>query len=194
MNPNEWMNYVYDLHQHIRSQDQKIKDLESRLQQMEQTSQKKNPTTIEKIEYNFDQLKIERLDGTLHIGLSPSDLAKMDEFGVNQTNPPDEKVPLNQTLQTDLRNHIYQEGPKIIQHLAEQYQHPVNENFQHVMLQDIEKQLPQRIHVHEQEVRNNHNLATEDQIMNYVKDQIKHEIHQSLITYMQGNGKEGKDQ
>ncbi|MEN1970358.1 spore germination protein GerPC [Lentibacillus sp. N15] len=188
------MNYFYDLHQHIQEQDHKIKNLESQLKKIEQSSQDHQHTTIEKIEYNFDQLKIERLDGTLHIGLSPGDLANMDQLGINQRNTVENKPPMKQTLQTDLRQHIYQEGPKIIQHLADQYQHPVDENFRNVMLADIEKQLPQRIQYYEQEARNNQHLANEDQVMAYVMDRIKQEIHQSLITYMQGNGEKGEDQ
>jgi len=33
---------------------------------------------LEKIEYKFDQLKVETLEGTLSIGLSPTELAKHD--------------------------------------------------------------------------------------------------------------------
>ena len=42
----------------------------------------KPPVNIERIDYHFDQLKIERLEGTLNIGLNPSDLQNMDEFRI----------------------------------------------------------------------------------------------------------------
>lgn len=38
---------------------------------------------IDKIEYNFDQLKVERLDGTLNIGITPGGLQSVEEFAVN---------------------------------------------------------------------------------------------------------------
>lgn len=47
---------------------------------------KDKPTTnIERIDYQFDQLKIERLEGTLNIGLNPSDPNSVQNFEVGQT-------------------------------------------------------------------------------------------------------------
>lgn len=43
----------------------------------------KPPIHVDKIEYKFDQLKVESLDGTLNIGLNPTDLNNIDEFAVN---------------------------------------------------------------------------------------------------------------
>ena len=54
-----------------------LQDVENRLQQAEN-----QPTyTIEKLEYNFDQLKVEQLDGTLNIGMTAPSEAQMQEFG-----------------------------------------------------------------------------------------------------------------
>ncbi|GGB39612.1 hypothetical protein F3157_07275 [Virgibacillus dakarensis] len=200
MNGNEWTNYFYDLHQHMKEQDKKIKKLESRLNQVEQIAQEKNKNTIEKIEYNFDQLKIERLDGTLHIGLTPSDLANIDDLGINQANQANQgdqvgvEQPIKQTLLTDLSRYLSKEGPTLIQHLAEQYRNPVDKGFQSIMLQDIEKQLPHRIAFYEQEARKNNKVVSEDQLTAYITEQIKQEIYQSLVSYMQGNEQKGEDQ
>src|SRR5699024_7941328 len=117
MNGNDWTNYFYDLHQHIRQQDNKIKQLEFRLREMEENDQDRPNTTIEKIEYNFDQLKIERLDGTLHIGLTPSDPENIDDFGVNkEQSGGNSPTAMEHTLQSDLQQQIHQDGPAIIQH------------------------------------------------------------------------------
>ncbi|WP_106498058.1 spore germination protein GerPC [Lentibacillus sp. Marseille-P4043] len=193
MNGNEWTTYFYDLHQHIQEQGKKIKELESKLDQVETISKEKNKNTIEKIEYNFDQLKIERLEGTLHIGLSPSDLANIDDLGINQTNPANFQPPMKQSLLSDLSQHINQEGPALIQDLANQYRKPVDEGFQSIMLQDIEKQLPQRIAFYEQEAKDQ-NINSEDQLTAYITEQIKNEIYQSLVNYMQNNEQKGADQ
>ncbi len=41
---------------------------------------------VDRIEYKFDQLKVETLEGTLNIGLNPSDLSGIEDFAVqNQT-------------------------------------------------------------------------------------------------------------
>jgi spore germination protein PC len=38
---------------------------------------------IDRIEYSFDQLKVERLEGTLNIGVAPGGLQSVEDFAVN---------------------------------------------------------------------------------------------------------------
>lgn len=54
-----------------------MKSMDERLQQAES----KPAYTIEKLEYNFDQLKVEQLDGTLNIGMTTPSESQMQEFG-----------------------------------------------------------------------------------------------------------------
>lgn len=75
----------------IQKHSQQIMMLEKRLNELQQEIQmiKDKPTTnIERIDYQFDQLKIERLEGTLNIGLNPSDPNSVQNFEVGQTTTP----------------------------------------------------------------------------------------------------------
>ncbi|SDR90385.1 Spore germination protein GerPC [Paenibacillaceae bacterium GAS479] len=54
-----------------------MKLLWERLQELET----KPSYTIEKLEYNFDQLKVEQLDGTLNIGMTAPSESQLQEFG-----------------------------------------------------------------------------------------------------------------
>ncbi len=68
--------YLQNLNSFVQRQALHIQRLEQRLKeiQAEMNTMKQRPaTTIERVEYKFDQLKIERLDGTLNIGLNPTD-------------------------------------------------------------------------------------------------------------------------
>ena len=41
------------------------------------------------LEYKFDQLKVETLEGTLNIGLNPSDLQGIEDFSIPSKNGPE---------------------------------------------------------------------------------------------------------
>lgn len=195
MNGLEWNNYIRDLHQYITEQDKRIKELESRLNQMEKQVQDKSKNTIEKIEYHFDQLKIENLDGTLHIGLSPNDLEKsIEEFGIQQSSMPNYQTPAKQALLSSLTDYIQKEGPELIRKLANQYNQPIDEGFLSIMLDDMKKQLPQRIAFYEQEANGDRNINSEEQLKAYISEKIKNEISKSLVKYMQNNEQKGGNQ
>ena len=83
---NEWYSYSIQLQRYLEAQDKRILQLEQEIKHLtEEISLLKNkpPIHVEKIEYKFDQLKVESLDGTLNIGLNPNDLNNIDEFAIN---------------------------------------------------------------------------------------------------------------
>ena len=101
------------------------------------------------MEYKFDQLKVETFEGTLNIGLNPSDLQGIEDFSVpskNGTNAlPKErmamftelKVPYNEYLDTNLQSIMVDAG--------QQLKFQVDETYHDFILQDIKRQLPNRI-------------------------------------------------
>lgn len=92
----EWYNYISSLHQLSGEQsnkltelEEKIKMIEEKLNQLDQSDEKQSKHTIDKIEYHFDQLKIDHLNGALHIGLSPEDL-NLDDLKTNDLEETDD--------------------------------------------------------------------------------------------------------
>ncbi|PLT30424.1 spore germination protein GerPC [Peribacillus deserti] len=78
--------YFSQLQSYLEFQDKRIKDLEAAVHTLSaelRQLKEKPPVNVERIEYRFDQLKVERLDGTLNIGLNPQELQNIDEFAVN---------------------------------------------------------------------------------------------------------------
>ncbi|MBN3585448.1 spore gernimation protein GerPC, partial [Algoriphagus aestuarii] len=72
--------------QQLERQESLIKQLQKKQRALEKelTEVKEKPVLhIDRIEYQFDQLKIDRLEGTLNIGLNPKDLQDMDEFAID---------------------------------------------------------------------------------------------------------------
>jgi spore germination protein PC len=81
-----WQQWAQQLSAYIEMQKQRIDKLEqtvTKLQSDLDALKDQKRFHIDKIEYNFDQLKVEKLDGTLTIGISPSSLDNVDDFTVN---------------------------------------------------------------------------------------------------------------
>ncbi|WP_159065828.1 spore germination protein GerPC [Gorillibacterium timonense] len=69
-----WDARLYQLQQQIAWQTGKIVELESMIKELMNQVEKLGTVPqmkIDKIEYTFDQLKVEKLEGALHIGISP---------------------------------------------------------------------------------------------------------------------------
>ncbi|MEC0204953.1 spore germination protein GerPC [Paenibacillus lautus] len=60
--------------------EQMLKDMRSEIDRLRQGSEK----TIDRVEYNFDLLKIEKLEGTLNIGLMPKEGQSLDDITVRE--------------------------------------------------------------------------------------------------------------
>lgn len=81
-----WQQWAQQVSAYIEMQKQRIDTLEqtvTKLQTDLNALKDQKRVHIDKIEYNFDQLKVEKLDGTLTIGISPSSLDNIDDFSVN---------------------------------------------------------------------------------------------------------------
>jgi spore germination protein PC len=87
---NEFYSYTYQMKKYLEAQDNRISHLEAEIQELRtQIAQleKKPSVNVERLEYKFDQMKVETLEGTLNIGLNPGELGQMDEFAVNGIPP-----------------------------------------------------------------------------------------------------------
>lgn len=182
MNNDTWYHYIEQLHAHIKKQDKRIHDLSIRVNQLE-SEQKNIPsnTTIEKLEYHFDQLKIERMDGTLHIGFSPEDLANVEEFSVplqqreKQLNQP-------QPLLAQLNAYIYQVGPTLLDQMAREANRPIDETKKNLIIQDIRKQLAERISFYSKEA-DKQQIQQKNSREKFIFNKIKEEIDYGLREY-----------
>ncbi|MFC4403212.1 spore germination protein GerPC [Gracilibacillus xinjiangensis] len=146
--------YVNQLQQHIQQLQKEVNSLESRILQLEQKEQSPK-TTIEKLEYHFDQLKIEKLDGTLHIGISPEELNQTEDFSLPFPNQP----PASHFQ--ELNNYADTELPTYIRQLEEEYQYRLTDDYRQTLIDDVKKQLPGRISYYAQQSGNDPNSVVQ---------------------------------
>ncbi|MDY0396053.1 spore germination protein GerPC [Virgibacillus halophilus] len=165
--------YLHDLYRMHQEQSDEIRALKQQINDMQNTLGTLPGQGVEKIEYKFDQLKIENLNGTLHIGLSPENLEDIENLqAMKQNDGQQQNAGAMQKTLTEISNHLYRNGPQTIRSLAENYQYPVDQGYTALMLQDIEKQLPARISYHTEEARKN-GVAKEEDIHQHVMEALK---------------------
>src|SRR5690606_11428861 len=149
MNPYEWQSYLSYLENIIRTQSDKLKVLERKINDLEAKITENPSTNVEKIEYHFDQLKIETLEGTLNIGLSPQGLTSADEISIPNPNVKQrtkaEQSPVVQQIQGELQPFFQRELPEKFKEFAEHQQKSLPLGFEHMIYEDIFRQLPERI-------------------------------------------------
>jgi hypothetical protein len=81
-----WTQYFARLQAYLQWQTDQIEALKRRVVLLETelaTVKEQKGVRIDRIEYSFDQLKVERLDGTLNIGVTPGGLKSIEDFAIN---------------------------------------------------------------------------------------------------------------
>lgn len=171
--------------------EQMLKEMRNEINQLQQGSQK----TTDHVEYNFDLLKIEKLEGTLNIGLTPSDGKPLENITVNgqsaeqlQTEAAGGEVYSN--IHQQVSRHLEHAVPALIERMIPQSNHVLGDPYAAVMIEDIRKQLGDRINVYLQEYHNNgttmNPVKVEQTITNQMKKEIDKAVEQHLYQLQQG--------
>lgn len=154
MNMNyELMCYLERLYLHMQSQNKKMNEMTQIIKQLKQEVKQlkeRNKPTVIKNEYKFDLLKVERLEGTLNIGINPdgSD-SSIEEFAVNQSMsvPSIEKIDpdLFPKILEQIHHYLDNQAYQILQSMERKYAYPLDETYRKFILDDIKKQIGGRI-------------------------------------------------
>lgn len=200
----EFYQYIKKLHLYVEHQSRKTARLEKMISELQQeiaALKERPPVQIGNIEYKFDQLKVETLEGTLNIGLNPTDLDGIDDFTVDQKSvnvpiPPKQlfkrtieiETALNKYLETDLEN-IYR-GAQTELGIS------VDDSYFEFIKNDVKKQLSGRAAQHLQE-QSSGERGTElsPDLNERVIDLLKQEIQNGVFLFLKNlpdNVKEGR--
>src|SRR3954465_15857418 len=174
---------------YIYRQDQRMRGLQKKIQSLEQTVselQKRPPVHIDRMEYKFDQLKVETLEGTLNIGLNPTDLQGIEDFSVpnnQKTLEPKERMSMFTEIESSINQYLYTNFQSIIVDTCQQLQFEPNESYPDFILQDLKRQLPNRIESYlNQPLRKG---STQEQQKEWIIEQLVKEVQQGVLTFLQ---------
>lgn len=181
--------YFQELYDLYHRQNDEIQTLKKQIAEMENTLSSMPGRGVENIEYKFDQLKIENLNGTLHIGLSPENLEDIEDLQTLKQAAGKPIIPAStQRTSTEITNYLHRFGPQIIHDISEKHRYPIDQGYASLILQDIEKQFPARIAYHSEQAKEKGN--TDDQAMHqYVMKALKKEIADSIENYVKNQRK-----
>jgi spore germination protein PC len=177
----------------VQAHEQRIKGLEQTIQQLsEELKQLKEKPTIhvDTIEYKFDQLKVETLEGTLNIGLNPSDVEGIEDLAVpnktiNPKSAPKDQMQRTIEIEEALLKFMETDLPEIIQEAEVRLNIQSNQTYLSFIKDDIKKQLPTRIDFHLR-ASSSHEMAEEEmKISNQtIIDLIKKEIQNGVSVFL----------
>lgn len=190
----EFYEYIRQLHMFVESQASKIKNLETLVHSLatDLNELKSKPTIqVEKIEYKFDQLKVETLEGTLNIGLNPTDLQAIEDFAVEGkqavAHPFSQANQFQSTMRMEesILQNIDSEVLSIIQQYNQENQVTIEDSYVNFIKDDIRKQLPNRIQYHLHQIpinqrSNEQGLGHEKRIIELIKNDIQTGIYTFL--------------
>ncbi|MCQ6274357.1 spore gernimation protein [Bacillus sp. V3B] len=175
---------------YLAKQDKKIRSLQQKVNSLENTVtelQNRPPVHVERMEYKFDQLKVETLEGTLNIGLNPTDLQGIEDFSVpNQKGPasPKERMSMFTEIENYIDQYLDTNLSAIVQDVGQQINFQVDDSYREFILQDIKKQLPNRIEYYLNQPHRKANESPEQQ-KEWILEQLKKEIHYGVLTFLQ---------
>lgn len=172
--------------------EQVLKEMRSEIDRLRQGSEK----TIDRVEYNFDLLKIEKLEGTLNIGLMPKDGQSLDDITVNGQPP----LELSQSGYSggELYSNIYHNVsryledtvPQQIERMIPEANSVLGDEYTAVIIEDVRKQLGDRITVYLKQYQTNRETMdpqeVEQSIVKQVKSEIASAVEQHLLNLQRG--------
>ncbi|MBW8279593.1 MULTISPECIES: spore germination protein GerPC [Bacillus] len=177
--------YLQNLNSFVQQQALQIQELERQLKefQNEISTLKQQPpsTRIDRLEYKFDQLKIERLEGTLNIGFHPTDPNAVQNFEVGQTSPQvgmmqqEQAGQQMQQIRQNVDMYLNEEIPVLLEQLETQYESRLDETNKYHIIEDIRKQMDSRIKYYMSHVPKEENTAPA-QYAEEIAEHVKRDI------------------
>ncbi|MFC3883674.1 spore germination protein GerPC [Bacillus songklensis] len=212
--------YVQQLAAYIQRQNDRIQNLEQSIAQLKnqvKELEEKPTTQIERIEYKFDQLKVETLEGTLNIGLNPTVPESIEDFNIGTQLPPgtvdaEAQIPPGSIspgfspgtreiptewvddIHEQVKRELEEQGTDIINAVLEERQLKIADPYYEFIIEDIKKQLKQRVVFHLQELDpasiNINEQELKLNIIAKVREEITRGIH-AFLTYLPDSLKKG---
>ncbi|WP_312096383.1 spore germination protein GerPC [Niallia sp.] len=208
----DFYQYSEKMRQYLQLLEKRINDLEKQVSSLTNdiTAIKEKPSVhIERIDYSFDQLKVETLEGTLNIGLNPEDLSNIEELAINPNSPinqphapfyppidPKQMMNRSMNIEEEMLQFIQLELPDIIRKKQVELNIQEEESYVSFIQEDITKQLPTRIQYYLQQGANrkqNGSNLTNEAIIQALKEEMENGVHLFLSHIpdnMKGSGKE----
>ncbi|MCR8849668.1 spore germination protein GerPC [Rossellomorea sp. SC111] len=184
MTPQQLYQYIDMLNTRIVALEKKVDELSQELTAIKDTPK----INVERIEYKFDQLKVESLDGTLNIGLNPSNLKDtIEDLAVDQNVNVEsikDLTPYKERITKEIHAYIQNELPALIQDNEMQFQRSLDPSYYEMVQQDLLNQMPQRIDFYLENIPHVESKQSEGDWERKIISKIKQDIQTALFSFM----------
>lgn len=189
----DFYTYIQRMHSFVQSQEKRIQELEKKVAALskELNEVKSRPAIkVDTIEYKFDQLKVETLEGTLNIGLNPSDLEGIEDFevqnkGISANSSPKEIMKRSMEIEEEIFQYLETEVPSLIRNYEGELKVTVEDEHIEFITEDIKKQIPQRTgHYLSQVPANERSSVASRKITDKIVKQMKKDIESAVLAYL----------
>jgi spore germination protein PC len=143
---NSYMERLQQAEQQLTQMSEKVSSLQKQLDEIKS----KPPLHIE---YHFDQLKVNHLEGTLNVGLTPQGIQDLESFDVPSAaamNPQpiasEEPEPPISDLQTEMFDYMNHHSYRLLVELEKEWGVQLESSHRDRVVQDVKKQLDARVH------------------------------------------------
>lgn len=170
--------YYSHLFHVVQSQQKEIEHIKKSMRMMSEelkTLKERPSVTVERLEYKFDQLKVETLEGTLHIGINPGDLKAIEDLALPSSGK--KHTPSFHHLMNNLNAYIDQDLPHFIQDMGAESGRDMKEAHIEMVKEDVRKQLPAKAEHYMHFFRNQANKPMSE-------EDLHHKIYEKLISDM----------
>lgn len=204
------MSYVNDLQQRILQLEEIVRHLQDKTNVLEgQITSLQNEITLLKsspstsIEYKFDQLKIETLEGTLNIGLTPggNGFENIEDLGVNGGNfqVNQQKSPetpftdeMYQWMNQGVDHYLNHDVFKDIQKVEQKAEYTLPESQRKLIIDDIKKQMSLRLPHYMMATKRDNAVKNPNQEVDRIMTQIKKDILTGIEIYINNEKKKSQ--
>ncbi|GAE35444.1 spore germination protein GerPC [Halalkalibacter akibai] len=187
---NQNLQFIYS---YLNSQQERINYLETTIHQLQNEimTLKQNPASnIERVEYKFDQLKVERLEGTLNIGITPQNGGdSIEDFAVAQHQlnvPQNTGQPSNvfENVRSQIHHYLNGECYQVFNNIEQQNNYFLDNHYRQYIVQDILRQIDSRIQYYLNQLNQDTNLNDTEQLEMLTIDKVKEDIHKTYDEFI----------
>ncbi|GEN45685.1 spore germination protein GerPC [Alkalibacillus haloalkaliphilus] len=170
------------LEQKVDYQMEQVAQIISLLQQLnEEEPTEKKQATVDTIEYHFEQLKIETLEGTLNIGLTPHRDLPFEQLDLPKQQGLTE---MEQNALKELEPFMREELPKKIDTIASEHSVELTDEWKTLLIQDVHKQIPKRVKEYLNTMSPNDRMTVGSDSFSYITNHIRKEILSGIKDHM----------
>ena len=189
----DFYQYTIEMKAYLEKMEKRVTDLELELTSFKNQLKQRElqqPVTIEKIEYKFDQLKIERLDRTLNIGINPSELQELSDFTIDQKpfpvpNNAQERHQMAESITLEITTFIEQHLSDLISENERELGRDFEGQYDAFIKDDLYKQLHERIQFYLDQFPFNPKQERDQDYKERIIEQMKTDIEQAIRVFLQ---------